>query len=161
MQAAVAAFDRFPHAGKIVAQNSRGFFGAFGHGFAADDEFTVIGFFHLAGFPDDHRGDGFGTLDVRDVEAFDALGRLGQTESGFEGFDDRVFAGLGNAEARDERLLRVFLDQFEERVLLAALRIQDFDAMAGFFGEDFFEQVAIVEIERRVDEARKIFRIEI
>src|ERR1700685_2411513 len=64
LQAAVAAFDRFLHAGKIVAQNSRRFFGAFGHGFTANDEFAVIGFFHFAGFPDDHGRDGFGALNV-------------------------------------------------------------------------------------------------
>ena len=56
---------------------------------------------------------------------------------------------------------RVLFDQLQKRMFLPALRIQDFHAMPGRFGEDFLQQRAIFEVHRRVDESRQICRIEI
>ena len=66
----VTAVDDFAHGGEIVVAP-----------FAADDELAVVGFLHAAVFPDDHGGHGVGALDVGDVEALDALGRRGQSQS--------------------------------------------------------------------------------
>src|SRR6185437_10104380 len=66
-----------------------------------------------------------------------------------------------DAKALRERVLRVLFDEFEEGVFLAALRIEDFDAMAGGLRQHIFEKGAIFEIHRRVNVAREIGGVEI
>ena len=67
--------DDLAHGGEVVDA-----------GDGLDLELAVVGLLHRALFPDDHGGDGFGALDVRDVEALDALGRLGEREGVLQGF---------------------------------------------------------------------------
>ncbi len=98
--ALVAPLDRLAHAGEIVAQQAGGLFRAFRHGLAANDELAVVGFFHPPVFPHHHGRDRVRPLNVRNVEALDALGRLGQPQRGFERLGDGLRAGLaarGNA----------------------------------------------------------------
>ena len=63
----VTALDDFAHGGEVVYTEN-------GHDF----EFAVGGLVHLAVFPDDEGGDGFSALDVGDVKALDAAGKLGK-----------------------------------------------------------------------------------
>ena len=46
-------------------------------------------------------------------------------------------------------------------MFLAALRSENFHAVAGLFGQNFFDERAIFEIHRGMDVAREIARIEI
>ncbi len=62
LEAPVAARDDFAHGGEVVDADD-----------GPDVELAVVATFHLAVFPHDHGGDGLRTLDVRDVEALDAL----------------------------------------------------------------------------------------
>src|SRR5690242_17896488 len=102
-----------------------------------------------------------------DIEAFDALGRSGKIESGFERVGNGLGIGLEDAEALLERVARVFLDQIEEGMLGAALGGGDFHAAigqiesGGAFGENFFKQRAVFEIAHDVNGAGKISRVEI
>jgi hypothetical protein len=61
LEALVAAADDLAHGGEVVDA-----------GDGLDLEFAIVGLLHRAVFPDDHGGDGFRALDVRDVEALDA-----------------------------------------------------------------------------------------
>ena len=69
LQPGVAPCHHFAHGGEIVVAVNR-----------ADDELAVVGLLHPAVFPHHHAGHLVGALDVRDVEALDALRRLGQLE---------------------------------------------------------------------------------
>ena len=110
-QTFVATSYNLAHAGEVVYA-----------GDALDDEFAVIGILHLAFFPDDHGGDGFGALDVGDVEALDALGLFGKHEDVLhDGLDD-VCARLGDAETLIVGLLGVVADEVEQGALVSALR---------------------------------------
>ncbi len=64
-EAFVAAVDDLAHGGEVVDA-----------GDGLDLELAVVGLLHRAVFPDDHGGDGFGALDVGDVEALDAVGAV-------------------------------------------------------------------------------------
>ena len=123
-QAFVAALDDFAHGGEVVVA-----------GDSFDLEFAVIGFLHLAVFPDDHGGDGFGTLDVGDVEALDAAGEFFQGESVLEGFLDGLLVGSHDAETLVVGLAGVLADKIDKGTLVAALGGRDLDAVAGALGE--------------------------
>jgi hypothetical protein len=76
------------------------------------------------------------------------------------------FGGSGKPSAASrastiDSLLGVLLDEFEERVFLATLGIQDFHAMAGLFGQHFFKKFTVFKTEGCVDKPRKIFCVEI
>ena len=114
LQALVAARDHFAHGGEIVhALDCR------------DDELAVVGFLHLAVFPHHHRGHGFRSLNVGDVETLDALGEFGQGERVLQGFLDGAGVGLEHAETLVVRLLGVGAGQVDEVALVAALRDGD------------------------------------
>src|SRR5580704_7468077 len=134
LQTMIAALDRFLHAGEIVAQTAFGFFLTIPHGFAANNELTVVGLLHAARFPDNHRSHGVGALNMRNIEALNSLRRSGQIERRLNRLDDCFGAGLQYAETLDERLLGISLHEFEEGVFWAALRSHDFYAMAGSLG---------------------------
>ena len=93
-----------------------------------DDELAIVGLLHLAIFPDDHRRDGFRSLNVGDVEALDALGEFGQRERVLEGFLDGARIGLQNAETLVVRLLGVGSGQVDEFAFVSALRDGDVHA---------------------------------
>src|SRR6202051_3437150 len=61
----VTSRDYFPHGRKIIDPSDR-----------LNDELAVIRFFHFAVFPHHHRSDRFRSLNVRDIEALDALRRF-------------------------------------------------------------------------------------
>src|SRR3974390_1211499 len=69
LQARVAPRHYLAHGGEVVHAH---------HGL--DDELAVVRLLHLAVFPHHHRGHRLRSLDVRDVEALDAVGWLGQGE---------------------------------------------------------------------------------
>ena len=113
----VAAVDDLAHGGEVVDA---------GDGF--DLELAVVGLLHRAVFPDDHGGDGFGALDVGDVEALDALGGSARVRASCRASCDGLDAGLQDAEALVVGLLGVLADEVDEGALVAALRGGDFDA---------------------------------
>ena len=124
-EAFVAAVDDLAHAGEVVDS-----------GDGLDLELAVVGLLHGAVFPDDHGGDGFGALDVGDVEALDAAGEFFEGEGVLQGFLDGFHAGLQDAEALVVGLLGVLADEVDEGALFAALGGEDFDALAGAFGQE-------------------------
>src|SRR5712672_4043225 len=72
--AAVPASHRFAHASEIVvlAEHRKGVGGCAVASLAANDELAIIGLFHPAVFPDDHRSYRVRARSVGDIEAFDA-----------------------------------------------------------------------------------------
>src|ERR1700733_5558355 len=58
-------------------------------------------------------------------------------------------------------MLRILFDQFEEVVFLSALWIGNLHTMLGLLAEDLFEDLALFEVNRRVDATRKIRSIEV
>ena len=77
LQAAIPPHHRFVHARKVVVLAARP---ASRAGFASNDEFPVVGFFHAAVFPYDHGRDRVRSLNVRNVKALDALGLFRQIQ---------------------------------------------------------------------------------
>lgn len=149
-QSLVAAVDDFAHGGEVVDA---------GDGF--DLEFAVVGFLHGAVFPDDHGGDGFGALDVGDVEALDAGGRLSEGEGVLEGVGDGALGGLEDTEALVVGLLGVLADEVDEGAFFAALGGGDLDAVAGAFGEEIGEEGAVGEVDGEVDGLRDVGLVEV
>jgi hypothetical protein len=135
-QALVAAADDLAHGGEVVDA-----------GDGLDLELAVVGLLHRAVFPDDHGGDGLGALDVGDVEALDARGRLFEGERVLQRFLDGLDAGLEDAEALVVGLLGVEADEVDEGALFAALRGEDLDAMAGAFRQQVGEHGAVGEVD--------------
>src|SRR6516165_7499052 len=88
LQALVAAGDHLAHRGEVVDTVD-----------SLDDELAVVRLFHLAVFPDHHGGDRLRALDVRDIEAFNALGAVGKAKGVSQGFLDGAGVGLHHAEA--------------------------------------------------------------
>ena len=109
LQALVAARDHLPHGREIVYSFDR-----------ADDEFAVVGFLHAAGFPYDHGRDSLCPLNVRDVEALDALRAFGQAQGFLQGFLDGACVGLHYAEALIVGLLGVVAGEIDQGALLAS-----------------------------------------
>ncbi len=136
----VAAMDDLSHGGEVVYA---------GDGF--DLELAVVCFLHGTLFPHDHGGDGFGALDVRDVEALDTLGRFGEGKSVLEGFLHAADAGLEDAETLVEGLPGVLTDEIDERTLVAALGSGDFDLHAAALAEGFGEKDAVGKVDGDVD----------
>src|SRR3984957_10571257 len=87
-KAFIAACDYLAHGSKIVHTLDR-----------ADDELAVVRFLHLAIFPDHHGGHSLRALDVRNVEALDALGEFGQAENFLQFFLNGLGIGLELAKA--------------------------------------------------------------
>ena len=104
LQALVAARDGFEHAGEVVvfAANSS----SRCH-FAANNEFSIVGFLHAAIFPNDHGGNRIGSLNVRNVETFDALGFFGKIKGALQRFGYGLGCGLEYAEALFEGMLGI------------------------------------------------------
>src|SRR5208283_5318417 len=112
--ALVTARDYLAHGGEMVHS-----------GDGLDDELAVVRFFHLAVFPDHHRGYRFRSLNVRNVETLDALGQLGQRERVLEGFLNGARIWLENAETLVVGLLGVGPGEIDELALVSALRNSD------------------------------------
>ena len=107
----VAAGHHLAHRGEVVHALD-----------ALDDELAIVGLLHLAVFPHHHRRHRFRALDMRDVEALDALGQLRQHERVLQSFLDRLGRRLHHAEALIVGLLGILPDQVDQRALVAALR---------------------------------------
>jgi len=110
---------RFLHAGKIVVAPC-----------ATNDEFPIIGFFHSPVFPHHHGRNSIRSLQMRNVKTFDSPRRFRQAQRLLQSFGDRRRTGLQNAEALLKGMARIFLHQFQKCVFRAALRIQNFHAVA-------------------------------
>ena len=148
--ALVAAGDDFAHGGEVVDAED-------GHDF----ELAIGGLVHLAVFPDDQGGDGFGALDVGDVEALDAAGQLGEHEGVGEGFLNGFARGLEDAEALRVGLLGVLAGEVDEGTFFSALGDGDFDAVAGALGEQRGEGFAVVEVDGDEDGARNVVLVDV
>src|SRR6185312_1582275 len=99
-----------------------------------DDELAVVALLHLAIFPDDHGCDGLCALDVRDVEALDALRRLGQGERILQCLRNGLRVRLQYAEALVVRLLGIVSGQVDQRTFIAALGNENLDLVPAYFG---------------------------
>ena len=150
LKAFVAAVDDLAHAGEVVDA-----------GDGADLELAVVGLLHGAVFPDDHGGDGFGALDVGDVEALDAAGQFFEGEGVLEGLLNGLDAGLEDAETLVVGLAGVLTDEVDEGTLFAALGGEDFYALAGACGEDFGEEGAVGELDGNEDGAGDVVLVEV
>ena len=142
--------DDFAHGGEVIYTED-------GHHL----ELAVGGLVHLAVFPDDHGGDGFCALDVGDVKALDAAGKLWKHEGVGECFLNGLARRLKYAEALGVRLLGVLAGEVDERALFTALRNCDFDAVAGALGEECGEGFAIVEVDGHEDGARDVVLVNV
>ena len=149
-QALVAAADDLAHGGEIVHA-----------GDGLDLELAVVGLLHRAVFPDDHGGDGFGALDVGDVEALDAAGEFFERERVLQRFLDGLHVGLHHAEALVVGLLGVEADEVDEGALLAALRGENLHAAGGSFGQQLGKNSAVREVDRDEDGARDVVLVEV
>ena len=158
LQTAIPANHCFIHAGEVVVLRARTSFGSF---IAPDDELAVLGFFHAAVFPNDHGRDRIRALDVRYVEAFDALGLFGQIQRGLQGFANGAGRGLEDAETLFEGMFGIVFHQIEKGALAASLRSENFHFVPGTFAEQYFQQLAVLEIDRDVNHFREIFGFEI
>src|SRR5581483_2226186 len=69
LNALVATRNDLTHRGEVIHPLHR-----------ADDELAVVRLLHLTIFPDNHGSHGFGSLDVRDVEALNTTRKLGHAE---------------------------------------------------------------------------------
>src|ERR1022692_1060049 len=107
----VTARDYLAHGGEIVHA-----------GDGLDDELAIVRLFHLAVFPDHHRGYRFRSLNVRNVETLDALGQLGQRERVLEGFLNGARIWLENAETLVVGLLGVGPGEIDQFALAPARR---------------------------------------
>src|SRR6267378_9247 len=79
------------------------------------------GFFHPPVFPHNHRSHRVGALQMGDIETLDAARRLRQPERLLERVDNRLRAGLQDAEALLEGVARVLFNQLKEGVLRTPL----------------------------------------
>src|SRR5580658_785025 len=173
MQAAIAAAHGFAHAGEVVVFGIRSstaclavaadLFSTFVSApfIAANDESSVVGFFHVAVLPDDHGGDGVGSLDMGNVETLYAARLFGKVESVLQGFADGLRAWFHYTEALFERVLRVAFYKVQEGAFVAALWCEDFDLVSGALGERFFEQFAVFEIDGDVNRFGQIFGFQV
>ncbi len=89
------------------------------------------------------------------------LGGSGRPSADSQRVGNGLGAWLQHAETLHEGMLGVLFHELQERVFLSALRVQNFDAMPGRFGQDVFEQRAIFEIDGCVNVARQITGFEI
>jgi hypothetical protein len=147
----VAARDHLAHGGEIVHA-----------GDGLDDELAVVGFLHLAVFPHHHRCHRFRSLNVRDVEALDALWQLGQAERLLQGFLNGARIGLQNAETLIVRLLGIGAGEIDEFAFVSALRNGDMHSCGAgalareLLAERVFKFLAIFEVDGNVDVARDV-----
>jgi hypothetical protein len=107
------------------------------------------------------RGHGFSALDVRDVEALDAAGQLGEHEGVGQGILNGFARWLKHAEALGVRLFGVLAGQVNQRPFLAALGNGEFDAVAGALGEQGGEGLAVAEAGGDEDAARDVALVDI
>ena len=109
LQAAIAAGYGFTHAREVVVFR----IGSSVSGlvpapcFPANYKFSIVGLFHVAVFPDDHGRDRIRSLDVRDVEALDAMRFFRKIQRILQRFADGFRARLHHAEPLFERVLGV------------------------------------------------------
>src|SRR5207245_5156439 len=108
-----ATRERLGHRGEVV-----------GAGDGADPEALVVVLLHSAVFPDDHRADLLGSLDVRDVVALDTVRETGQVERALELLEDQLLAVVPGEQTVLERDRRVRLGHGDELPLAPALRRQ-------------------------------------
>src|SRR5690348_12510733 len=96
-----------------------------------------------------------------DIEALDAFGRFRQPKRRFKRLCHCFGGGFEHPESLHKRVPRIFLDEFEEGMLFAALRVEQLNAMTGPVAEYVFEKLPIFEVPRRMNVARYIGGIEI
>ena len=107
------------------------------------------------------RRNGVRSLNVGNVETFDALRLFGKIQRGLQRFADGARSGFQDAEALLEGMLGVAFDQIEEGALAAALRREDFHFVPGALAEQVLEQLAILKIHGHMNHFRKIFGFQI
>src|SRR5207247_7603147 len=127
----VAAADDLGNGGEVVAPFE-----------GLDPEAPEIGPLRTARLPDDQRRHLVGPLDVRDVEALDAVRWLVQSQRLLEPFEDLDAVRLGSAEHRLERDAGVLRRRLQEPASRAALRDEDGDLRPFSFGQPLLAAVA-------------------
>ena len=110
----VAARDHLAHGGEIVHADH-----------VPDDELAIVRLLHLAVFPHHHGSHRLRSLDVRNVETFDASRQLRQPERVLQRLLDRFHVRLHHAKTLVVRLLGIVAGQIEQRPLVSALRHQN------------------------------------
>src|SRR5437588_11091817 len=98
---------------------------------------------------------------MRDVEAFDSSRRVLQAEGVLEGLLDGLGRWLQYAEALLEAVLGVGFDQIEHGPLLPPLGSVNFHFPASPLGKELFQQLAIFEFHRDVNERWNVRIVEI
>ena len=98
---------------------------------------------------------------MRDVEALDAAGKLGEHERVGERLLNGLARGLEDAEALRVGLVRVLAGEIDEGFLVAALGDGDLDLVAGALGEQRGEGFAIVEVDGDEDGARDVLLVDV
>ena len=150
LQPLVASLHNLAHRGEVVHAADR-----------LHLELAVVSLLHRALFPDDHGGNGLRALDVRDVEALNALWWLGQQQSILQRRLHRRDARLQDSEALVVRLLRVGADQVNQRALLPALRSSDLNLVPAALAQSVGQQLAVGKVDGHIDTARHIALIQI
>ena len=110
LQSFISSRDYLAHSGEVVHSI---------HG--PDDELAVVGLLHLAVLPHHHRSDGLGALNVRDVEALDALGQVRKAEGFLQSVLNGARVRLHHPEALIVGLLGIVAREVEQRPLFPTL----------------------------------------
>jgi hypothetical protein len=149
-QALVAAVNDLAHGSEVVYAENRHHL-----------EFAIELLVHLAVFPDDQRGYGFRALDVGDVEAFDASGKLGEHEGVGESLLNGLAAWFEDTKALDVGLFSVLAGEVNQGSLFAALGDREVDAMAGAGSQEGRQGLAVGKVYGNEDGARDVMLIDV
>src|SRR5262249_30816264 len=86
---------------------------------------------------------------------------VGKSERVLERFLDCLGRGFHHAETLVVRLLGVLGSQVDEGTLFAALRDHDFDLATALFAEQFFEGLAVFEVDGNEDGSWNIVLVDV
>ena len=150
LQAPIATPHDFLHARKVIVL-----------GYRLDDELAVVGLLHSPVFADHHGRYDVGTLNVGHVEALDAAGRLGQVERLGQALDHLARVRFEDAESPLEGVTGVAGHELEQGAPSSTLRRQDLDLPAPLFGQEFFQDCAVLKVHRGVNLVGQILLIEV
>src|SRR5262245_21166450 len=122
----------------------------------ANLELSIVAFFHQAVLADDHRGDVLRSLDIRNIERFDHRRKRRQLEHILQLVQNLLRVRLKHSESLLEVEPRILLDQIYQIALLTALGNKYTNSPAALHRQILLEQLAILEVHRYVDFARRV-----
>src|SRR6266496_6734817 len=117
---------------------------------ALDSKFSILGPVHLPVIANNHAGHVLSALNMRNVERFNASGKVRQLECLLELLEHEFHVWFKHAKSLFEGQLRVLVDQIDHVALLTALRIQDPYASYLTQSQRFLQKSAVFEINRHV-----------